>query len=194
MKKVELINPEKYFVESRKAVQVAIEKEQAFFNGLSKQDKLNLLKIRKEETRSDEEYDAIEASERQLEKEIKFDHPVPLVPDEYKEMVKRNLDVEESEASEELKKLRKELVNQLPYLQNVLLPLLINIGSLKGVMGISRGVEVILEHSLQESFREIHSGRAESLVRTLGGFGNKGNLVLVKDLQQIIKTIEKMKF
>lgn len=185
MKKVELINPEQYFVESRKAVQIALEKERSYYNEMPKQTKLNLLRQRKKETNSIEEYEAIEVLEKQLEKEIKFNHPIPLVPEEYKETIARNLTVEQAEFNSKLAELKVELKNQLPYLQNVLLPLLINIHELGKLNVVPMNIDFILDFEILDG-----TGlRAESRVFKISNNYKSQSTIKV---EKVIMAISKM--
>lgn len=185
MKKVELINPEEYFVESRKAVQIALEKEEYLHNEMPMQNKLDYLKKRKKETNSAEEYEAIEALEKKIEKDIKFNYQIPLVPEEYKDVIKRNAEIEAAEFDKKLTELKKELKDQLPYLQNVLLPLVINIQELDKLKVFSHNVDIILNHE----FRENQAFRAQSRVFKPQ---KKAKYKLTQKTEEVINSISKL--
>lgn len=185
MKNVALIDTNNYFVESRKAIQIALEKERDLYNQIPKEEKLRLLRKRKAETNSVEEYEAIEIMEKQLEKEIKFNGPVPLVPDEYKDVIKKNVEIEAAEYTEKLNELRKELKIQLPYLQDVVLPLLINIHELKKMKNVPSDVEFILD----SQFIGQTAISAKSVIQR--GTSKRKNK-LIDDLQEIIRSIDFM--
>lgn len=182
MEKVKLIDPNQYFTESKKAIQIVLEKEKSLFADLPKQDKLNLLRKRKKETNSPEEYDHIEKLEKQLEKEIKFNFSIPLVPDEYREMLMRNVNVEKAEADKKLKEITADLKNQLPYLQKVLLPLLVNNNELKNMSTIPHHIDTILKFDFQEG----RGLRAANLIHQMSGTRNNQS---IKKLKEIIDAI-----
>lgn len=185
MKKVELIKPEEYFVESRKAVQIALEKERSYYNEIPKKNKLDLLRQRKKETNSVEEYEVIEALEKQLEKEIKFNHPIPLVPDKYKDMIKKNVEIEAAEHEKKLTELKKELKDQLPYLQNVLLPLLVNIHEMNKMDVVPVNIDTILGF-------EIHDGNGIRVENRVFKQSKKSKSEPIQKIEKVIYAIKKM--
>lgn len=187
MKKVELIDVNNYFVESRKAIKIAVEKELSLHADMPKRDKLRLLKGRKKETTSPEEYEEIEKLERQLEKEIRFNNPVPLVPDEHKEKIRRNAEIEAAAVDQKLKELKAELQSQLPYLQDVILPLLINVRRLNALRRIPYRVSRVLDFT----FHDGTGLRIEGHVRPLSDA--KGKSKSIKALESIIRAIEAIK-
>ncbi|RVT56429.1 hypothetical protein [Niallia taxi] len=182
---MELIDVNQYFAESRKAIQVTIEKERSLYKELTRKDKLDLLRKRKKETNSIEEYEKIEELEKQLEKEIKFGkQPVLLVPDEYKEVIKKNVAVEEKELNKKLLELRNDLKKQVPYLKDVLLPLLLNIHEIDKLKCVPTQIDAILRSTFndQQGFLT-----AEYLVNNIS---RKRKSKLVEETQEVIGLIE----
>lgn len=179
-----LIGEKQYFAESRKAIQVTIEKERALYKDLTRKDKLELLKKRKKETSSIEEYEKIEELEKKLEKEIKFGQPIPLVPDEYREVIEKNVEVEEKELNKKLQELRTDLKKQVPYLKDVLLPLLLSIHELEKMECVPNQIDVILQSTFndREGFLT-----AEYLVNNVS---RKRKSRLVEETKEIIGLIE----
>ncbi|OKL37608.1 hypothetical protein [Domibacillus mangrovi] len=184
MGKINLIEPNSYFVESKKAIHIALDKEKSLLAEMPKQNKLDLLRKRKKDTNSVEEYEKIEELEKQLEKEIKFRKPIPLVPAEYKETIQRNVEIEAAELNKQLTELRKELKKQLPYLQDVLLPLLVNVHELKKMRNIPNNINAILDFEFLEEGNFVS---ANYLVRKIN---NNEKNKLVEDLKEIISAIE----
>lgn len=182
---MQLIDEKQYFAESRKAIELAIEIERGLYNKLSKKDTLDVLKKRKKETTSMEEYERIEELEKQLEKEIKFDQPIPLVPDEYREVIKRNVAIEEKEVNKKLLELRKELKKQLPYLKDILLPLVISIRELEKIKSVPGQIDVILRTNFSEQKGFLS---AEYLVKQLNRDGNRKLVDGVKELTRLIES------
>jgi hypothetical protein len=186
MEKVKLINKDNYFVESKKAIQVVLEKERSLYNALPKRSTLNLLKKRKEKTGSIEEYERISELEKRLELEIKFNKSIPLVPGEYKEIIKRNVLVEEAEVNNQLTEMRKELKKQLPYLQNVLMPMLVNIQELKRMQTIPNDIERILT----AEFMEGTGIRTEPVIHSRFELNTDSESVI--RMKKLIKAIDSM--
>lgn len=151
MEKMTLIDENQYFVESKKAIQIVLEKESSLEKQLGLREKLQLVKEHKKNTTSPEEYDELEKLEKDLEKKIRFKQfKTPAIPEERKETVKRNVVAEELQVNEKLNELKAELKERITYLENDLLPLIENIHTLERIKGIPHKIDTILNAEIGE--------------------------------------------
>ncbi|PLR79703.1 hypothetical protein CVD25_06485 [Bacillus canaveralius] len=179
------IDENQYFAESKKAIQIVLEKEKLLQKQLKAVDKLQLVKEFKKETRSAAQYDELEKQERELERKIRFNRLMEsAVPEEHKEKIKRNSAAEQLEVDNKLNELKAQLNEQIDHLENDLFPLLDNIRKLERMKMIPDQINIILESDIGEnavipvenrvrrlnvSYNETQSGQAfNDLVKLIG--------------------------
>lgn len=156
------INENEYFVESKKALEIAKEREKAEKAKLNTADLLELTKKHKELAKTPEEYEELDNLEKELRMKIKFNqYHVPAVPPEYAEKIRRNAEVEKSEASKKLDELKVQLKTKIDYLENEVAPLVDDIRKLEQMMNIPDQINIVLDSDIGEKTVIPMSGRLQ---------------------------------
>ncbi len=195
MENMNPIDENQYFVESKKAIQIVLNKEQYLAKQMPTADKLRLLKEHKESTKSPEEYEDLEKLEKELEKKIRFNQLTePAVPEEYRETLKRNAVVEKLEVDNKLNELKAELKDRIEYLENELVPLIDNIRQLEKMSKIPNQIDAILDLTIGEGAPVTANYRLQLLTQTndetQAGEAQQALSKVIKSLKKIEVPIE----
>ncbi|MRX56725.1 hypothetical protein GJU41_22540 [Bacillus idriensis] len=151
MENMTLIDEKIYYVESKKAIQVVLEREELLNKQMKAMDKLLLVKEQKSKTGSLEEYDGLEKLEKELERKVRFHQLTePAVPEEYKEKIKRNAVIEQLAADTKSNELKALLKQHIEYLENELVPLIRNINQLEKMKKVPDQINLILDSEIGE--------------------------------------------
>lgn len=147
VKQINVIDENQFFVESKKAIQVVLEKDELLRKQMKIAEKHQLVKEHMKKASSLEEFEEL----KKLEKELRFMKTIePAVPEEYREKIKRNAVVEQLEVSEKLNELKAQLKDQIEYLENELVPLIDNIRKLEKLGKIPDQINAILDLTIGE--------------------------------------------
>lgn len=151
MKKVELIDANEYFVESRKVLQIVTERENVMKKKMKTADKLDLVRKHKTKATSLEEFETLESLEKELDRKLRFNQlKEPAVPEEHKEKIKRNVAVELKEVNELLNKTVDQLKSSYKYLEDEVIPLITNIEKLGRLKTIPAQIETVIDGEIGE--------------------------------------------
>lgn len=146
-----LVDRNKYFIESRKVLQMILENEERLGKQMKLEDKLQLVKEHRKSTTVREEYEELTKLEQELENKIRFNQfNEPAIPEEHHEKVKRNVYVEQLELDEKANELKLQLKERIEYLESEVLPLLSSIEQLEKMMGIPYQIEAMLGTEIGE--------------------------------------------
>lgn len=146
-----LVNQNDYFIESKKALQIARDREKDETSKLKTGDLLKLVKKHMESAKTPEEYEELESLEKELNKKIKFNqYYIPAVPSEHTEKLKKNAEAEHQAASKKLSELKSQLKSKIDYLENEVAPLVDGIKKLEQMMNIPEQINVILDSDIGE--------------------------------------------
>lgn len=190
METTQLIDENQYFVESKKAVQIVLEREQELGSKLKIQDKLRLVKEQKENTKSIEEYEELEKLEKELERKIRFNQRTePAVPAEHREKLKRNAAAEQLQADEKLNELKSELKERVEHLEVEIIPLLLSINKLERMKKIPDQIHALLNFEIGEGAPIPASYRIKALTSTRDETQSRKAL---DGLENVIKTLKKI--
>ncbi|RYI25084.1 hypothetical protein EVU96_25050 [Bacillus infantis] len=190
MKINNVIDPNDFFVESKKAIQVVLSKEELQRKQMKIADKLELVRKSKAHPESLEAYEKLQTLEKELEMKIRFNkYNEAAVPEEYREVVKRNVAVEQLKVAEKANELKAQLKDHIEYLESKVVPLLQSIKELEKLKRIPDQIDIILDGEIGEkvplpvSYRVkmINAGRDETL----------SGKVLV-DLDKAIKSLKQI--
>ncbi|MFD2118161.1 hypothetical protein ACFSTH_11695 [Paenibacillus yanchengensis] len=190
MEKVELIDVGKYFAESKKVIQIAIEREKLLGKKMPITDKLRLIRDYKKKTNSPDEYEALETLEKELDKKLRFNQlNEPAVPDEYKEKVKRNAVVELQEVNKLLNEFKAQLRFHYKYIENEVVPLIANIEKLERLKAIPVQIEAIIDEEIGENavfkientIRELSHSKNMRISKSINSYLSKA----IKSMQEI---------
>lgn len=198
MANTNFIDENQYFVESKKAIQIVLEKEALLGKQLKTTERLELVKKYKELAKTDEEYDELEKQERSLGRKIKFNQlNEPAIPEEHKEKVKRNVAVEQLAFDEKLNELKLKLQDQVEHMEKEVLPLLTSIAKLESMKGIPDQIQIIADAEIGEEV-PIKLDYRLKLLRTTpegtrAGVAQKGLTKVLKVLEQIQMPMETLK-
>lgn len=155
-----LVNHNEYFVESKKALQVAREREIEERSKLKTEELLELAKKHKEKAKTPEEYEELGKLEKDLSMKIKFNqYYIPAVPPEHTEKLKKNAEVEHQAASKKLSELKSQLKSKIDYLENEVAPLVDGIKKLEQMMSIPEQINIILDTDIGEKAPLTMEGR-----------------------------------
>ncbi|MCM3637732.1 hypothetical protein M3152_08355 [Sporosarcina luteola] len=148
---METINVNDYFIESKKAIQLVLDREQELEKKIKSYDLLQLIKNQKEKAKTPEEYEFLEQEEKKLANKIRFNQLTePAVPAEHREKIQRNLKVEELQRVEKLNELKGQLTEQIGYMKETLIPLLNSINELEAMEEVSNQIDIILDAEIGE--------------------------------------------
>lgn len=164
MKMEKLIDVNAYYVESRKAVDIALAKDERFRNELTPEERLEIYTRYLKETNDPKEYQALKLLKDELEMKIKFnDTAKPVVPDDAQEKIKRNLEIEQQAAVEKTNELKAQLSDLIAEFEREALPLIKAVGEMEALQGIPTKIDVILSHELREKYDTSVQGRFNNL-------------------------------
>ncbi|NMO97460.1 hypothetical protein [Paenibacillus lemnae] len=165
MKKVKLIDANDYCVESRKAIQIVLERERTLGKKLKIRDRLELVRKHKNHAKSPDELEALEALEKQLERRIRFKQiNERAIPEEHKEKVLRNAAVELQEANKMSDDLKAQISSRYKHLEDEVIPLIASIGDLERIKGAPMQVNFIIDYEIGEDT----VFKVENIIRQLG--------------------------
>lgn len=163
-----LIDSKDYYVESRKAIDIALAKEDEFQKKMTSKERLKVYNRHLEETKDQEEYKALKVLKDALEMKIKFhDTYEPAVPKADQGKIIRNLEIEQRDAIEKANELKGQLSKLLDAFESEAIPLLIAIDDLEMLRFTPNNIDIILSHRFEEeadislSFQINISGRSK---------------------------------
>ena len=165
-----LIDSKDYYVESRKAIDIALAREDKFHKELSPEERLEVYKRHLKTTNNQEEYVTLKALKDALEMKIKFnDTTEPVVPKADQEKIRKNLEIEQRAAVEKTNELKTQLSELLDTFEKEAVPLIIAIEEMETLKVIPDKIDTILSHELREKhFLGGIKGRFNSLSIPIG--------------------------
>ncbi len=189
------VNKEDYFKESKKLIAVVVDREEKLTRSVSVADELKLVRQRKEETTSPDEYEELTKREKELELKIRFNNfREPAIPVEHQKMAKRNAATEQLEASERLNELKAQLNERIEYVENDLVPLLKGIRELETMMSIPNKVDAMIDSEVGEGVPIPLSYRLNLIARsyneTKSGQAYEQLIALTSTLKEIHVPVE----
>ena len=148
-----LIDSNAYYVESKKAIDIAMAKDIRFRQKLDPKERLEIYTRYMKETTDSKEYRVLKDLKDDLEMKIKFnDTAEPVVPEEDQEKIKRNVEIEQQAAVEKTNELKAQLSDLLADFEKEALPLIKVIGEMEDLQVIPSKIDAILSHELREKF------------------------------------------
>lgn len=139
MKQVELIEEKQYFTETEKALKLLEEHVDGLSRAASPRDQLEILEELLPKVDDYEQFQELNKEKAALEFKIKYAHESkPLVPEEHREKILSNHDIELAEIDGELAEQYRLLDSCVEELEKTMVPLLINIYRLESRKDISR--------------------------------------------------------
>lgn len=189
------VNKEDYFKESKKLIQVVMDREEYASKRVTAKEELELVRQQQEKTKSPGEYEKLAKREKELELKIRFNNfREPAIPLEHQKTAKRNVAVEQLEASERLNELKAQLNERIEYVENDLIPLLKGIRELEGMMNIPNQVETMITSEIGEGVPIPLSARMKMFSRshneTKSGQAYTQLFALVNTLKEIHVPVE----
>lgn len=161
-----LIDSKDYYVESRKAIDIALAKEDEFKKKLTSKERLKVYYRHLEETKDQEEFKILKVLKDDLEMKIKFhDTYEPVIPKADQGKIIKNLEIEQRAVIEKANELKGQLSKLLDAFESEAIPLLIAIDDLEVLLHTPHNIDIILSHRFEEetdnitSFRISLSGR-----------------------------------
>lgn len=155
-----LIDSKDYYVESRKAIDIALAREDKFNKELSTEERLKVYNRHLETTNNQEEYVALKALKDALEMKIKFhDTAEPVVPKADQGKIIRNLEIEQRALIEKANELKTQLSKLLDTFEEEAVPLLKAIYDLETLRFIPKNIDIILSHQFEKESSFSLSGR-----------------------------------
>lgn len=159
-----LIDVNAYYVESRKAVDIALAKDERFRKELDPEERLEVYKRYLKETTNPKEYQALKSLKDELEMKIKFHTTAePVVPEDLQEKIRKNLEIEQQAAIEKTNELKTQLSDLVAKFEREALPLIKAVGEMEALQGIPTKIDVILSHQLREKYDTSIQGRFNNL-------------------------------
>jgi len=159
-----IIDVNAYYVESRKAIDIAMAKDIQFRQKLDPKERLEIYTRYMKETTDSKEYRVLKGLKDELEMKIKFhDTAEPVVPEDAQEKVKRNLEIEQQAAVEKTNELKAQLYDLVTKFEKEALPLIKAVVEMEELQGIPTKIEVILSHELREKYDTSMQSRFNSL-------------------------------
>lgn len=195
MGKTKIIDEKKLFVESKKAIQIAIEREKILGKKMRTTDKLELVRDHKVKTKSPDEYEALETLEKELERKLRFNQlNESAVPEEHKEKVKRNAAVELQEVNELLNESILQLKSRYEYLEDEVIPLITNIEKLERLAVIPVQIKAVVDgeigentvFSMQHIIRQQNYSKYAEIAKNINAQLNKA----IKDMKRLEFSID----
>lgn len=148
---MKLIDKELYFIETKKAISTALQKEKDLLAQMPLEKKLALVQDHLTKTISSDEYDELINQEKEIFRKIRFNQfTEEAIPSEYKNQIKRNVKVEELEAIEKKNELKAELKPHISYIENEVIPLVTAIHELESMGMIPNKLEMLLNANIGE--------------------------------------------
>lgn len=145
-----LIDSNAYYVESRKAINIALAKDARFRQELEPKEILEIYTRYMKDTKDPQEYKVLKGLKEELEMKIKFnDTAEPVVPDDALERIKRNLEIEQQAAVEKTNELKAQLSDLIAEFEREALPLIKAVGEMESLQVIPTQIDVILSHQLR---------------------------------------------
>ncbi|MEK4023513.1 hypothetical protein [Sporosarcina sp. FSL W7-1283] len=139
------INTDDYYIESKKAIQATLEREDMLLKKMQPEHELTILQSEKKEVRTPEEFEAINERIEELKRKIRFNQlSEPAIPAEFREAIKRNVHVEGLATSEKLNELKGQLKEKIELLENEILPLVESIRDLEKMSLIPEQIGMLL--------------------------------------------------
>lgn len=155
-----LIDSKDYYVESRKAIDIALAREDKFNKELSTEERLEVYNRHLETTNNQEEYVTLKALKDALEMKIKFhDTAEPVVPKADQGKIIRNLEIEQRAVIEKANELKTQLSKLLDTFEEEAVPLLKAIDDLETLRFTPRNIDIILSHRFEKESSFSLSGR-----------------------------------
>lgn len=149
MKKVQLINPDDYFKESEKVIQIVKEREEEVRRSLPAEYKLRMAKETLDDVKSREEFDELNQKIKDLEFEIKYGKDyVPAIPGEYQNKIAFNRVHEEEKIDEEIVKQKETLLELIETMEHSLIDVLRNIENLEKRKLIGKKIDILLDEKI----------------------------------------------
>lgn len=168
------VDKEKYFTESKKAIQVVLENEKWERKRLSIDDKLRILKEHKDATKSPDEFDELEEEEKRLKRTKRFFGEKELaVPDEHRDKIKRNAEIEQAEVDQKLDELKSKLPGYIDMMEKEVLPLLEDIRDLTGEKLIPYQIDMLTK---AYSYDERGYSSPHNLIKLFNKSSAEGNV------------------
>lgn len=146
-----LIDSNDYYVESRKAIDIALAKEDKFHKELTPEERLEVYKRHLKTTNNQEEYMTLKALKDALELKIKFnDTTEPVVPEDAHEKIRKNLEIEQRAAVEKTNELKEQLSKLIDSFEKEVISLVIAIEEMETLKVIPGKIDAILSHEFTE--------------------------------------------
>ena len=146
-----LIDSNDYYVESRKAIDIALAKEDKFNKDLTPEERLEVYKRHLKTTNNQEEYMTLKALKDALELKIKFnDTTEPVVPEDAHEKIRKNLEIEQRAAVEKTNELKEQLSKLIDSFEKEVISLVIAIEEMETLKVIPGKIDAILSHEFTE--------------------------------------------
>lgn len=159
-----IIDTNAYYVESRKAVNIALAKDARFRLELEPKELLEIYTRYLKETKNPQEYKVIKGLKEELEMKIKFnDTAKPVVPEDAQEKIRRNLEIEQQAAVEKTNELKAQLSDLIAEFDREALPLIKAVGEMESLQVIPTQIDVILSHQLRDKHEMGIQARFNSL-------------------------------
>lgn len=151
MIKVQAIDPQQYFVESERVVEIVKERQEEIHRSLSAEHRLEIAKELLKDAKSREEYEQLTKDIKELELEVKYDLGYfPMVPEEHQLKVAFNRVYEEEKLNEELTNQKELLMQLIKGLEKPLSTVLENIENLEKRKLIGTKVDLMLELNIHK--------------------------------------------
>lgn len=181
------IDENKYFAESKKAIQIAVENERLLGKKMPTVDKLQLARDYKKNTKEPNEYKELEKLEKELEMKIRFNQlNEPAVPEEQQEKIRKNVDIEEQELNKVLNELKAQLRLHYKYVEDEIIPLIVNIEKLEQLSAVPSQIKLLLKAVIGENT----AFKVEGLMR---GQNYSSNATVARNLiHSLEKSINRM--
>ncbi|RDW15951.1 hypothetical protein [Oceanobacillus chungangensis] len=154
MKKINLIDANKYFQESEKVIQIVKDRQDKIHRTLPTEFKLRIAKESLEKAKTREDYDELSNMIKDFEFEIKYGkNYVPAIPEENQSKIAVNRVREEEQIDLEIAKQKELLMELVDGLQTPLLNVLLNIEKLEERRLIGKKVDILLEEKITQDNR-----------------------------------------
>lgn len=154
MEKIQPIDPQQFFAETEKVIQIVKERQEDIQRALPSENRLQLAKKLLEDVKSHEEYEQLTKEIKELEFDVKYDKGmVPAIPEEYKTKIISNSAHEEEQINAELKKQKEQLFELIEGLEGPILTTLRNIKQLEKRKLIGKKIDILLDEFIHKDPR-----------------------------------------
>lgn len=154
MEKIQLIDPQQFFAETEKVIQIVKERQEDIQRALSAEDRLQLAKKLLEDAKTREEYEQLTKEIKELEFDIKYDKGyVPAIPEEFQMKIGSNRIYEEEKLDVELKKQKEQLFELVEGLESSILTTIKNIELLEERKLIGGKIDILLDEIIHKDGR-----------------------------------------